>query len=523
VGIIVFLLGISNVFLASKRTITNQKCTESGSNLHTKREVELAIGIVTVARQNNEEYLLQTLHGIQREANDFGAELLKSVIVLHPRSVDTPHTIFDKARAKFSNDDRFEFFSHDAKDATLTETDGLIRKMRVSDRQQNLDAAQLFDTVHTRFCSNKPNGYLLLMEDDFDLCPNSFVHYQRILFAAENLFFPNFTAVRTSYGFSGLLFHCHDLPFNRDMFRTENAILPPDTLVGYSFSRRISSATNYYKNRQYAVYRHNLMNHIGQASTLDSLQYERVFPGCFDSLHYRGILEDCHLCFDEHEMCELKEFSPCTHPDMRGSILSVRASAEHDPQFMMNDPSVDEIKILTGEYGQDCNQVCNARNMQCAKYMLPLVNKCSVLKRKLKCDVCIDHNLRFDSSHRNPGYNNVDKACYVSKILEKLKCEGGTHSFKRICPCANHFDNEDEKEFSPQVLKEIMPGIPNLDQDFKLIQETIVLANLTTCERKAAFLAQVAIETADLNHFNQEHHIEMFCILLDRVWYEQDS
>jgi predicted chitinase len=209
-------------------------------------------------------------------------------------------------------------------------------------------------------------------------------------------------------------------------------------------------------------------------------------------------------------MCELKEFSPCTHPDMKGSILSVRASAEHDPQFMMNDPSVDEIKILTGEYGQDCNQVCNARNMQCAKYMLPLVNKCSVLKRKLKCDVCIDHNLRFDSSHRNPGYNNVDKACYVSKILEKLKCEGGTHSFKRICPCANHHDNEDEKEFSSEVLKEIMPGIPNLDQDFKMIQQTIVLANLTTCERKAAFLAQVAIETADLNHFNQEHHIEMF-------------
>jgi hypothetical protein len=55
------------------------------------------------------------------------------------------------------------------------------------------------------------------MEDDFALCPYAFQHYQRILYAAENVFFPNFISIRTTIGFSGLLFHCHDLLFTRDL------------------------------------------------------------------------------------------------------------------------------------------------------------------------------------------------------------------------------------------------------------------------------------------------------------------
>jgi hypothetical protein len=127
--------------------------------------------------------------------------------------------------------------------------------------------------------------------------------------------------------------------------------LPPDTLLEWHWVRSFDESREYlHPDRQYAVYRHNLMTHLGHTSAIHvHNDTHRVFPGCYDELLFRSVLMDCMNCYDEHDKCKYKEFSPCAHPQMRGSMLtSLRANAEYDPRFMIDDISTRTIHIMNG-------------------------------------------------------------------------------------------------------------------------------------------------------------------------------
>jgi hypothetical protein len=422
---------------------------------------ELAIGIVTVTRRNNEDYLLRTLNAIQREADAYSTDtthILKSVMVLHPRSTDVEHRIFNDAKRQFKSKNKFSFFTNDVLDTSMKDVEGLVRVMTTKDRQQNMDVAALLDTMHKSFCKTSPNGYVLVMEDDFELCPFAFQHYNRILHSAEQ-YFPNFMAIRTTVGFSGIIFHCHDVPFYRDFIRVHNGTLPPDTLMARGWSRQMADFNAYMgPNRQQANYRHNLMEHLGRVSNIpeSGKRSDRIFPGCFDSLHFVSLLEDCPGCYDDHANCVTKEFSPCTNPNMGPSILTtVRASAEYDPRFMIQDPKVDTIKIVSGDWGEDCNQVCQKIDMKCQRYMLPIINKCSVLHEHFGCGICVDHPYDFpEKAGRNPGYEKLSVGiCFESVVLDKLSCEkNDVQHFKRLCPCGASRGADSSGHSAPKVL-----------------------------------------------------------------------
>jgi hypothetical protein len=78
------------VMLQTPRRTSIEQTRTAETNNNRNTGIELAIGIITVSRENDENYLLQTL------------DILKSVIVLHPRSQHTPTKYFNKRKTNIN-------------------------------------------------------------------------------------------------------------------------------------------------------------------------------------------------------------------------------------------------------------------------------------------------------------------------------------------------------------------------------------------------------------------------------------
>ncbi len=402
----------------------------------TDDELHICIGLTTIRRPNDEDYLMRTVKAIRRELDQYVFSKHISAVIMHTRS--TEHTWFDKAKEEFKNDKTFDFVEQDRYNKTIWErgkVQGRAREMRPEDLQQNIDSSAMIGYVYDTFCKRRPKGYLMIMEDDFEMCPYSFEHLHRVIHAAENLYFPNFSGLRVSYGFNGIILHCHDLKFISEMLFNDMILGPPDDMLGHFIVKTVPAGQNYFgPSRQYGIYRHNILHHIGTVSVVFyNYKPERITPACYDSMSFGGL---GHQERYNYPLCGDKEFYPCTHPNMGNTILSIRSTAEFDNKYRMDEGVMDTMKIVQGELGESCDTVCKKIDMKCTLALFPTINSCPVLKQYFNCDECIPHLFwEYVAAGRSPMYIPQRKICFFSQIMSENRCDGEHKDMVRLCPC----------------------------------------------------------------------------------------
>ncbi|KAL0483140.1 hypothetical protein AKO1_014796 [Acrasis kona] len=401
----------------------------------------------------------------------------------------------------------------------MKDAPGKYRTMRARDVQQNVDASALFEEVHNSWCKDRmDNGYMMLMEDDFEMCPFALHHLNRAIHAAENLYFPNFSALRVSFGFNGMVVHCKDVGEISNFLFRNRFQGPPDAMTSPWWTKYDEEGAKYFgPDRNNCAYRHNLLDHIGDFSSVwerGSDQRGR-FPRCYDDLYFNGM---SHNDWFDYRLCRGKEFSPCDNkPTMTNSMLTMmRASPEFDREFQMP-TNTKTIKVVKGKPDQDCNDVCKGVKMSCARFALTHINRCRVLRKHFDCRDCISHQFTQPTHYRrSPMQTQDDETCYESHIPDQMVCEGKDANVVRLCTC-HDADQEDNINVNLSLNDFIamfhnkVSKVVGLDY-LPLLNKAMIKHEINNCRRQAAFIAQIGHETGDLGAFESiasGHELEM--------------
>jgi len=109
----------------------------------------------------------------------------------------------------------------------------------------------------------KMDSLFVVVEDDFEWCPDAIVHLQRILLKNSRDIKNNFSAIRFSYGLNGVLLQCRDV---RPLFQyllSKHHDYPIDWMLAMFWTKTESAGKKYYHDRKFYTYRYNLLRHIG--------------------------------------------------------------------------------------------------------------------------------------------------------------------------------------------------------------------------------------------------------------------
>lgn len=121
-------------------------------------------------------------------------------------------------------------------------------------------------------------------------------HLARALTAVEEAQ-PRWLALRVSYGNNGLVFRCDDLPVIIKFAEESKRYGPLDSLLG-EYLTGSQPQDESLTGRAYAVYRYNLLQHIGDVSARKQGNYtERgqsegraCYPMCYGLIQYVGLM-----------------------------------------------------------------------------------------------------------------------------------------------------------------------------------------------------------------------------------------
>jgi len=174
-------------------------------------------------------------------------------------------------------------------------------------RQQTRDTVSMIRYGLSQ-CTSAGVRHVLLIEDDFVLCPNAL---QLVAHAIEraNRRNPNWSSVRVGYGMNGIVMRCHDLEATASYLTEEQIMMPVDLLTDeWHMRSTIKGQTQFPGGRQAYFFRHNLLKHIGTVSTFQG-RAERPSLGCGATLQLiNSFVPDTR--FDEGR-CPNDDLSPC--------------------------------------------------------------------------------------------------------------------------------------------------------------------------------------------------------------------
>ena len=306
----------------------------------------LVISIPTVARRNNEDYLLQVNCGL----SDFTfffihltpfvplsihrqslAEIVKQlptdprnvfyrkilILVVNTMPKNLVHVRYREAKEKYAHligvylefidlaelIDRNRNTHLHLKDPFPGRRDrgtSNIPGYRV--RQQSRDIAV------SMFLAKGKAKYYMVLEDDMKFCPEEFTVIRHLLMKAE-AYHPNWMGIRASYGMNGVFLHDADVDVFANYLVKHQARRPPDHLITEWCAGETEEAKSHKLGSQDQVgsrknvgFRYNLFHHLGVSSTLRS-QKQDGFPICYEQLVSPVVFEveayNPELCPDE--------------------------------------------------------------------------------------------------------------------------------------------------------------------------------------------------------------------------------
>lgn len=288
------------------------------------KDAWLVIGIPTVSRAANQDYLLQTLSSIERQMptdpNDLLYHKVKVIVVnvegkSHKRFYEAVD-LFSRGRNKpDSTFGLFEFItlSEEYKESTPEWRDPKQGATAANDvgnanfpgyrvRKQTRSIAQVLKR------SKGLGKFYMFLEDDMLLCPNGFHSIQYMLSKASR-YSPDWLALRASYGMNGIFIHDKDIAHFYHYLLDNQKRRPPDHLAVEWFAGETKVSRRYKNGRMNMAYRFNIFDHIGVSSTLRSVK-QTSFPGCYDSLGEPTLFEV--EAFDPRK-CPRDDIWPCEY------------------------------------------------------------------------------------------------------------------------------------------------------------------------------------------------------------------
>eukprot|EP01038_Epipyxis_sp_PR26KG_P015282 gene15282-20586_t len=289
----------------------------------------LVVGIPTIPRIHDEEYLLHSLDTIASQLPSDQNDIFYNQILIHvinviaynnPANDNYYHKIFEVAKEKYSNpiiNPKSIYF----KFSILSKNDVLLDPIPYSNAQNDFGNANkpgYLVRKQTRSLVSVINKniniarYYLFLEDDMQFCANGFLAIQYLLNKAER-YHPHFLAIRASYGMNGIFMHNEDLLIFSNYLLKHQKRRPPDHLVVEWYAGETIESKNYKNNRINIGFKYNLFNHIGMVSTLRS-QKSGSFPKCYEMLVVPTVFE---VEAYDPTSCSRDDIWPCNvpHPD----------------------------------------------------------------------------------------------------------------------------------------------------------------------------------------------------------------
>ena len=247
----------------------------------------LLITIPTVARAR--PYLALVLSAIANQLPRSNYIQVAVVHNIHPDRKNYSHETYEIEREFRKKDPRFHFIDLVN---TLPVLDGSEKGTRnipgEKVRAQTRDLVNTLTLVHNQF---NPK-YMMFMEDDFLLCKeglSAFVYIIRRMNEQWNSL-QGWNLVRFSFGFNGFILQRDDIQTLADYLLKHQLRRPPDHLLVEWFAGETDESAADKRGRVHAAYRYNLLDHMGQHSTLrDGIQPN--YMRCWQPLTFPTIFE----------------------------------------------------------------------------------------------------------------------------------------------------------------------------------------------------------------------------------------
>jgi hypothetical protein len=284
----------------------------------THKKVWLAIGIPTIGRRNQEDYLLQCLAAIADQLPSDPSDLLYAnvlVVVVNLQSDPLEHIRYQEAKKLYSNPQinpkaiYFEFHDHAGPDhnpypdrhdhGTANHPGHLVRK-------------QTRDLVKVIELSKEKSSYYMFLEDDMILCASGYQTLSYLINKASR-YHPNWLAIRLSYGMNGIIMNSKDVIVFGQYLLKHQARRPPDHLVVEWYAGETPESKSYKGSRANIGFRYNLFHHLGTVSTLRSSSSPKYLT-CYEEL-----LEPTVFAVEAFNVkqCPNDDIWPCQNVDQK--------------------------------------------------------------------------------------------------------------------------------------------------------------------------------------------------------------
>jgi hypothetical protein len=312
----------------------------------------LLIGIPTVRREGDPDYLQRTLRYLTAEVDAAGAvatdpscrlpdgrpcQLRVRVLVMNNSRKPARHAVWEKARDEWCADacdveelesgkgtvwhrkDRpLLTFAHNGVPLVSDGTDeGVPNVPGYRVRQQTRDVSDLLSlashmAANDRLQTTGSGGAAadagvaqayMFMEDDFRMCPRGGAALAYLIHRAHHLR-PNWNAIRVSFGLNGAIVRMADVPALEAYYREHVARRPPDHLTVEWFAGERDQSAAVKAGRPHMAFRYNVLEHFGHVSSLRDKETPH-YALCYDTLN-EGVV---------FEVEAWKEY-PCQHDDL---------------------------------------------------------------------------------------------------------------------------------------------------------------------------------------------------------------
>ena len=286
----------------------------------------LVIGIPTVKRTNDPDYVIRTLEYLSAQLSGVNGSATMGVtgdvggpnplavrILILDNTRDGPngHAAYAQARLRWCGPTTEEcteriVTASDAPHIVSTAVGSTIvfarnARPRLNDgndegnanvpgarvRAQARDVADVAELAAELWGASM--SFYMFMEDDFRVCPQGLraLAYGLARAGAEH---PSFNALRLSFGLNGGVLRGADTRILAAYLREHAARRPPDHLWVEWFAGERPQSAEHKRGRQHVAFRYNILEHFGRSSSLRP-EAQGVYAYCYDELNAGVVFE----------------------------------------------------------------------------------------------------------------------------------------------------------------------------------------------------------------------------------------